>query len=641
MIEGSAAMPEIVQVDDTIRDARGDRSTIDIFPFAVTNSLEAGGSRLQENYTAAMNALLTSESSTAVVNQQRDSLYIVVPITVIYVLIFFTGLIGNVSTCVVIARNRSMHTATNYYLFSLAISDLLLLISGLPPEMYFIWSHFPYVFGEIFCIIQSFAAETSANATVLTITAFTVERYVAICHPFLSHTMSKLSRAVKYVILIWLLALCLAIPQAIQFGVVFIRDENGTAVPGTDTCSRKWVIIQHAFEISTILFFVAPMTIITVLYVLIGIKLRRSRLLTSARRNQPVGSGTNRSEYGRGRCASQRNVIRMLVAVVVAFFICWAPFHAQRLLAVYAQSSEEESQAALSTVYTVLTYVSGVFYYLSTTVNPLLYNIMSNKFREAFKSMLSEHCGSRRSLQTKDMRRQTYSSLSRYGKSTFKRAVDRNSASLSASEEIQKLPTVTRTDVGLQRSLLRNYESSPLVNDQSRLNLVPGNSNESRKEYQRSNGRGSNNRSATPSSEPSSQISSPIVSREVKNLNLSNRNDVGVPRYLSKSHRPVLKTVTLGLIAERLRFGTRSLFANQRQRPTNQEDQAQQQRSNQGAINARTEVPPRIIPKFQSQPSIESANTISNSSLQDLGETEFTGSELANYMGELNFDLVT
>ena len=111
-------------------------------------------------------------------NFRRDSLYIVVPISIIYVTIFFTGLVGNVSTCVVIARNRSMHTATNYYLFSLAISDLLLLISGLPSEMYYIWSNYPYVFGETFCIIQSFAAETSANATVLTITAFTVERCV-------------------------------------------------------------------------------------------------------------------------------------------------------------------------------------------------------------------------------------------------------------------------------------------------------------------------------------------------------------------------------------------------------------------------------------------------------------------------------
>lgn len=71
--------------------------------------------------------------------------------------------------------------------------------------------------------------------------------------------------------------------------------------------------------------------------------------------------------------------------MVVAFFICWAPFHAQRLLAVYAQSSAAEAEDALVIVYITLTYVSGVFYYLSTTVNPLLYNIMSNKFREAFK----------------------------------------------------------------------------------------------------------------------------------------------------------------------------------------------------------------------------------------------------------------
>lgn len=36
-------------------------------------------------------------------------------------------------------------------------------------------------------------------------------------------------------------------------------------------------------------------------------------------------------------------------------------------------------------IYTVMTYVSGALYYLSTCINPLLYNIMSNKFRQAFK----------------------------------------------------------------------------------------------------------------------------------------------------------------------------------------------------------------------------------------------------------------
>ena len=123
----------------------------------------------------------------------RDPLYIVVPITVIYVVILLTGLVGNVSTCVVIARNKYMHTATNYYLFSLAVSNLLLLVTGLPQQIYYNWSRYPYVFGEAFCVLQRFAAETSANATVLTITAFTVERYLAICRPFQSHTLSKVS----------------------------------------------------------------------------------------------------------------------------------------------------------------------------------------------------------------------------------------------------------------------------------------------------------------------------------------------------------------------------------------------------------------------------------------------------------------
>ena len=113
----------------------------------------------------------------------RDPLYTAIPMTLLYVLILVTGVIGNLVTCVVIARNRYMHTATNYYLFSLAISDLLLLILGLPQEIQQIWRRYPYAFSEAFCILRGFSSEASTNSSVLTITAFTVERYVAICHP--------------------------------------------------------------------------------------------------------------------------------------------------------------------------------------------------------------------------------------------------------------------------------------------------------------------------------------------------------------------------------------------------------------------------------------------------------------------------
>lgn len=60
----------------------------------------------------------------------RDPLSIILPISVCYLIIFVTGILGNVITCVVIAKNRTMHTATNFYLFNLAVSDFFVLIIG-------------------------------------------------------------------------------------------------------------------------------------------------------------------------------------------------------------------------------------------------------------------------------------------------------------------------------------------------------------------------------------------------------------------------------------------------------------------------------------------------------------------------------
>jgi hypothetical protein len=60
----------------------------------------------------------------------RDPLTVILPITIIYVIIFIAGVLGNVITCVVIYKNKTLHTPTNYYLFNLAVSDFLVLIFG-------------------------------------------------------------------------------------------------------------------------------------------------------------------------------------------------------------------------------------------------------------------------------------------------------------------------------------------------------------------------------------------------------------------------------------------------------------------------------------------------------------------------------
>ncbi|GBO14601.1 Pyrokinin-1 receptor [Araneus ventricosus] len=207
---------------------------------------------------------------------QRDPLSTIIPMTLAHSLILMTGITGNICTCIVIARNRYMHIATNYYLFSLAISDLLLLILGLPQELYQLWYKYPYIFGESVCILRGLTSEMSTNASILTITAFTVERYVAICHPFRAQAMSHLPRAVKTIPCIWITAALCALP-ALQLGIRYEIDDNGRTLWKTALCD----IINpfpHIFETSTGLFFVLPIILISVLYVYIGIRLRQASI---------------------------------------------------------------------------------------------------------------------------------------------------------------------------------------------------------------------------------------------------------------------------------------------------------------------------------------------------------------------------
>lgn len=213
---------------------------------------------------------------------QRDTISKVIPITIAYCILFLTGVFGNVCTCIVVARNKYMHTATNYYLFNLAIADLLLLLIGLPQETYSFWSAYPWVFGEAFCTIRTMVAEMSTYASILTITAFTVERYVAICHPMKAQLMSSLKRAVRMIWIIWILATLCSIPLTIQYGVTYLNDKNNQTIPESALCSVQGnKMIRITMEVSTFIFFVFPMTFISILYTLIACAIRKSTISRS------------------------------------------------------------------------------------------------------------------------------------------------------------------------------------------------------------------------------------------------------------------------------------------------------------------------------------------------------------------------
>ena len=59
--------------------------------------------------------------------EERVSLVLV---TVFYLVVFLCGLVGNLLVCIVIARSKCLHSAMNYYLLSLALADLTIILLG-------------------------------------------------------------------------------------------------------------------------------------------------------------------------------------------------------------------------------------------------------------------------------------------------------------------------------------------------------------------------------------------------------------------------------------------------------------------------------------------------------------------------------
>lgn len=109
---------------------------------------------------------------------------------------------------------------------------------------------------------------------VLTISVLSVERYVAICHPFLfsKHTLSSKSRVLKIILVIWIVAfLCSYLIYVCIGKIPFINDPNVIAFFHVN--ERTYV---YYGVLRSVFFFLVPMLLIGTMYFRISIELKKS-----------------------------------------------------------------------------------------------------------------------------------------------------------------------------------------------------------------------------------------------------------------------------------------------------------------------------------------------------------------------------
>ena len=206
----------------------------------------------------------THENVTMEVSPSPSLEYTVVAVG-LPLIIFIIGLAGNILVIIVILKRRSLQTPTNCYLLSLCVADCILLISSnLPtiPEPLLRAEDWPY--GSFMCTLCVFLGYLGANVSSLSIGAFTVERYIGICHSLKAQTICTVSRARKILLLLWTMAILYCSPW-LALAKVVPHSRNGTVVQScTYTLERYYYGVYYVFDF--VVFYAVPLVLSSVLY---------------------------------------------------------------------------------------------------------------------------------------------------------------------------------------------------------------------------------------------------------------------------------------------------------------------------------------------------------------------------------------
>ena len=223
--------------------------------------------------------------------------------------------------------------------------------------------------------VVPFVETAVAHGSILTILAISFERYYAICKPLKAGYKCTKFRAVVIIACVWALATISTIPTVFISELLEASDLDGALVP---VCiSQPDTTWKKVYFLATIgAFFWTPLIILLVVYFIITKRLCMDDI-----------RGTSLVQHSEHlQMKARRQVVFMLAAVVACFFVCLLPFRVLTTWLIFS-SPEDIKALGMESYYTIL-YACRIMLYLNSAVNPVLYNLISSKFRDAFMTVL-------------------------------------------------------------------------------------------------------------------------------------------------------------------------------------------------------------------------------------------------------------
>ncbi|XP_076016645.1 C-X-C chemokine receptor type 2-like [Genypterus blacodes] len=279
---------------------------------------------------------------------------VMITVSVFYILIFLLAIPGNLVVGLVIGRSKQALSPSDLYLLHLALADILLAIT-LP-----FWATSVtkgWIFGDLWCKIISILQELSFYSSILFLTCISVDRYLVIVRAMEARKANR--QVVSWAVcgIVWVGGLILALPGLLNSSFYSPNTEHLVCSEFFDpSTAGEWRLATRILRHT--LGFIIPLVIIVSCY---GVTIKR--LLHT-------------------RGFQRQRAMRVIVAVVVAFLLCWTPYHLSVMVDTFFRAKivpyECRARAAVDQAM-LATQSLGL---LHSCVNPVLYAFVGEKFRK-------------------------------------------------------------------------------------------------------------------------------------------------------------------------------------------------------------------------------------------------------------------
>ncbi|XP_007245560.1 neuromedin-B receptor [Astyanax mexicanus] len=308
------------------------------------------------------------------VSDGRETIHFIIRYVIpsVYILIITVGLLGNITLVKIFITTSAMRSVPNIFISSLAVGDLLLLVTCVPVDA-FRYFFEEWIFGTVACKLIPVIQLTSVGVSVFTLTALSADRHKAIVNPMDIQTSSAVFWTCLKAISIWVISVLLAVPEAIFSQVVHITDRNVTfpacmPYPFSNEMHPK----IHSIMIFLV-YFLIPLGIISVYYYHIA------RTLIKSAHDMPGEV----SEHSKRQMETRKRLAKIVLVFVGLFALCWFPNHV-----LYMYRSFHYRQIDTSLLHLIITLLARVLSFSSSCVNPFALYLLSESFRRHFNSQL-------------------------------------------------------------------------------------------------------------------------------------------------------------------------------------------------------------------------------------------------------------